>query len=201
MRADTTTSRSMRRIARWSSVALPGEHRAAGAALLAFAVAALVLAALTACRTPAAASSDDAVSASTGPVTVANAPTGITIHATGGIAGMEIVRGVARDGPLFSTFTRRLCSGTRCTPATDSAAGALQPARAASVWSEIEAARTDTMRADYGIGRGADQMFYEIRIALPSGERVLRADDFSMPPALRKIVERVDAAIREQRGG
>ena len=135
-------------------------------------------------------------------------PVRVIARASGGIGALDVVRIVELDSSVtrWVAFTRRLCDGggdslSRCPAATDSAAGHLDTASSTRVWTAVREARLAELRPDYGMGPGADRMSLEVRVVGSDGrEHAVRGDESTVPPALARVVETMNAVISAARG-
>ena len=135
-------------------------------------------------------------------------PVRVIARSTGGIGALDVVRIVELDSSAtrWTAFTRRLCDASgdsvrRCPAATDSAAGGLSAEGATRVWTAVREARFAELRPDYGVGPGADRMSLEVRVVGSDGrEHAVRGDESTVPPALSRVVETMNAEISAARG-
>lgn len=82
----------------------------------------------------------------------------------------------------------------------DSASGQLSPSAADSLFTIIVAASPFSLSGDYGhTANSADMVTYTLTVTLPSGTKTIRADDGTMPPPMRRIVEGVHGVISAAR--
>jgi hypothetical protein len=117
----------------------------------------------------------------------------------GGIAALSSTRVVRHDDRSFSYAQRRICS-TSCAAPLDSASGALSPAATDSLFTIIFAASPYQLKDDYGTTRNsADMVSYSLRFTSDRGVKTIRADDGTMPPQMRRIVEGVHGTISAAR--
>jgi len=116
----------------------------------------------------------------------------VEVVAEGGIAALSITDKLDHDSRGFLHVTRRLCA-TSCQAPSDSATGAVAANVADSVFS-IVLERARALDGDYGTTKGAaDMMTYTVRVTSGGTTKTLRADDGTMPLAMKQLV----AAVRE----
>ena len=117
----------------------------------------------------------------------------IEISAEGGFAALSVKHVVHHDDRTYSFSQRHICNAT-C-PALDSASGTLSTVIVDSMFKAALPAAF-ALKDDYGITRnGADMMSYVVRVTAGSSTKVIKADDGTMPPALRQIVTGVRQTI------
>ncbi len=117
----------------------------------------------------------------------------------GGIAALYSTRVVRHDDRSFAYAQRRICSRSCATP-LDSASGALSPAAVDSLFSIVFAATPYELANDYGTTpNSADMVSYSLRVTTDQGVKTIRADDGTMPPQMRRIVEGVHGTISAAR--
>lgn len=116
----------------------------------------------------------------------------VEVVAEGGIAALSISDRMEHDSRAFAHVTRHLCA-TTCQAPSDSASGAVAANVADSVFSIVlEKARA--LDGDYGTTKSAaDMMTYTVRVTSGGTTKTLRADDGTMPLAMKQLV----AAVRE----
>jgi hypothetical protein len=120
----------------------------------------------------------------------------VEVVAEGGIAALSIRDRVDHDSRAWIHVTRHLCD-RNCPAPTDSASG-LAPANAIDSLFSIVLARKDGLQDDYGTTRnGADMMTYTVRISSAGSTKTIRADDGTMPTALRQVVDAVRATVSQ----
>lgn len=123
-------------------------------------------------------------------------PTSVEVVAEGGIAALSIRDRVDRDSRAWVHVTRHLCADT-CTAPTDSASGVLPGPTVDSLFNGVLAQKIQ-FKDDYGTTHGAaDMMDYTVRITSNGSTKTIRADDGTMPDALRQII----VAVREATAG
>ncbi len=117
----------------------------------------------------------------------------IEISAVGGIAALAVNHSIRHDDRSYVYTQRRMCNDL-C-PATDSASGTISTAIVDSVFNAALPAAL-ALKDDYGItANAADMMTYTVRVTANGATKTIKADDGSMPPALRQIVLGVRATI------
>jgi hypothetical protein len=118
----------------------------------------------------------------------------IQVDGTGGIAALSTHTLLRHDSGSFVFVRRAICAGANCAAPLDSASGTLGGAATDSLFAQIERSALFDLADDYGatVG-GADMVSYTVRVQLGGRTKTIRADDGTMPEALR----RVDDAIRE----
>lgn len=122
----------------------------------------------------------------------------IELVSTGGFAALVQTDIVTHDDRRFVHVFRRICTG-KCAAPIDSASGSLGAAAADSLFN-IALANVAGLKDDYGTEHGAvDAAAYALTISNVSGRKTVRADDVSMPPPMRAIVEALRAPISAAR--
>jgi hypothetical protein len=123
----------------------------------------------------------------------------VELESEGGIAALAINYQARHDDRAYAYTVRHICS-TSCGAAVDSAAGALAPNAADSLFSIIAAASPLDFKADYGatVG-GADMLTYTLHVTFEGQTKVARADDGTMPDGMRRIVDAVRGIISAAR--
>jgi hypothetical protein len=123
----------------------------------------------------------------------------IELTEEGGIAALSMRRVVQHDDHFYLYTQGRLC-GASCQPATDSASGTLSAAATDSLFSAVLAEHPNALKDDYGTTRSAaDMMTYTLRLTFNDVTKVIRADDGTMPPEMRRILSAVHATISAAR--
>ena len=117
----------------------------------------------------------------------------IEISAVGGIAALSVNHSIRHDDRSYVYTQRHICNNL-C-PATDSASGTISTAIVDSVFNAALPAAL-ALKDDYGItANAADMMTYTVRVTANGTTKTIKADDGSMPPALRQIVTGVRVTI------
>lgn len=117
----------------------------------------------------------------------------------GGIAALLIDRVVRHDDRFFLYTQRHLC-GQTCPPPLDSITGTLSPAATDSLFSLVWAQQPFSLKDDYGTSRGAaDMMEYTLRMTFDGTTKTVRADDGTMPPQMRSILDALRGTISAAR--
>ncbi len=123
----------------------------------------------------------------------------IELVAEGGIAALLINEAVRHDDRFYLQTTRHLC-GTTCPAALDSASGTLSAPAADSLFSLVWAQSPFSLKDDYGTMNGAaDMMTYTLRMTFDGTTKTVRADDGTMPPQMRQIVDALRGTISAAR--
>ena len=127
--------------------------------------------------------------------------TEVEVYETGGIAGFVSDYLVRKESGTFVYSRRRPCTTAPCPPAIDSAMGVLSRAAADSLFAAVTRDTLGLHAADFGTTRSAaDMIAYVVRLRSSGEVRTdARADDGTMPPPMRRIVEAVHAAISAAR--
>lgn len=113
----------------------------------------------------------------------------LDLIADGGIAALHVSYSVDHDTRLFAYSQRHICS-TNCGAPLDTASGTLSPAAADSLFSLVWAESPYRLRDDYGkTANAADMMTYTLSLTFDGTAKTIRADDGTMPDAMRKIVD------------
>lgn len=117
----------------------------------------------------------------------------------GGIAAFSTNYTVRHDDRAFAFSRRHICSAT-CPAPLDSASGTLSIAASDSLFNIVSKAQPGTLKDDYGatVG-GADMVTYTLRIVLDNGTKTIRADDGTMPAAMRSIVDGIHGIVAAAR--
>jgi len=117
----------------------------------------------------------------------------------GGIAAIVTDRVVRHDDRFF-LYTRRQICGQACAAPMDSASGTLSAAATDSLFSVVWAQSPLTLADDYGTTNGAaDMVTYTVRMMFGGTTKAIRADDGTMPPRMRQIVDVVRGTISAAR--
>jgi hypothetical protein len=122
----------------------------------------------------------------------------VDISVEGGIAALSYRYRASHDDRAFGYAQRHLC-GQNCAP-IDTAAGTFTPAVADSLFTIVLAQSPFSLKDDYGItGQAADMMVYTVSVTANGATKTIRADDGTMPPPVRQIVQSVRDAIAAAR--
>jgi hypothetical protein len=117
----------------------------------------------------------------------------------GGIAALLTDRVVRHDDRFFLHTQRHLC-GPTCPPPLDSITGTLSPAAADSLFTLVWAQQPFRLEDDYGTSHGAaDMMEYTLRMTFDGTTKTIRADDGTMPPQMRQILDVLRGTISAAR--
>jgi hypothetical protein len=123
----------------------------------------------------------------------------IELVAEGGIAALLINEAARHDDRFYLRTMRHLC-GPTCPPALDSTSGTLSASAADSLFSIVRAQSPFSLKDDYGTtGGAADMMIYTLRMTFDGTAKTVRADDGSMPPQMRQIVDALRGTISAAR--
>lgn len=113
----------------------------------------------------------------------------------GGIAAFSTTRTVRHDDRAFTFVRRHICSAN-CPAPLDSASGTLSGAASDSLFNIVWNAQPATLEDDYGATQGgADMITYTLRVIFDSGTKTIRADDGTMPAAMRKMVDALHGIV------
>ena len=113
----------------------------------------------------------------------------LELVAEGGIAALQVKYSVDHDTRAYVYSQRHICSAN-CGAPMDSASGTLSPAAADSLFSLVWAESPYGLRDDYGTTSGAaDMMTYTLTVTFEGSTKKIRADDGTMPDAMRHIVD------------
>jgi hypothetical protein len=117
----------------------------------------------------------------------------------GGIAAFSTTYSVRHDDRAFAFSRRHICSAN-CPAPLDSTSGTLSVAASDSLFNIVVNAQPGTLKDDYGVTpNAADMVTYTLRVVLDNGTKTVRADDGTMPSAMRKIVDAVHATVAAAR--
>jgi hypothetical protein len=117
----------------------------------------------------------------------------------GGIAALMTDRVVRHDDRFFLHTQRHLC-GQTCPPPLDSITGTLSPAAADSLFTLVWAQQPFRLEDDYGTSHGAaDMMEYTLRMTFDGMTKTIHADDGTMPPQMRQILDVLRGTISAAR--
>jgi hypothetical protein len=124
----------------------------------------------------------------------------VQLTEVGGFAARSVTHLVRHDDGFFSYVQKPLCAPACPAMPVDSASGALTRAASDSLFGIILAASPGTLHDDYGATKNAaDMMTYTLRITTVDGVKTIRADDGTMPPAMRQIVSAVHGIVAAAR--
>jgi Emfourin len=117
----------------------------------------------------------------------------------GGIAALSIDRVVRHDDRFFLYTQRHLC-GQTCAAPMDSVTGTLSPAASDSLFTLVWAQQPFNLKDDYGTTHdAADMMEYTLRMTFDGTTKTVRADDGTMPPQMRQILDVLRGTISAAR--
>jgi len=117
----------------------------------------------------------------------------------GGIAAILTDR-VARHDDRFFLYTRRQICSQGCAAPSDSVTGTLSPAATDSLFTVVWSQSPFTLKDDYGTTNGAaDMIAYTLRMTFDGTTKTIRADDGTMPPPMRQIVDVIRGTISAAR--
>jgi hypothetical protein len=117
----------------------------------------------------------------------------------GGIAAILTDRVVRHDDRFF-LYTRRQICGQGCAAPSDSVTGTLSPAATDSLFTVVVSQSPFTLKDDYGTTNGAaDMIEYTLRMTFDGTTKTIRADDETMPPPMRQIVDAIRGTISAAR--
>jgi hypothetical protein len=117
----------------------------------------------------------------------------------GGIAAFSTTYTVRHDDRAFSFARRHICSGS-CSAPLDSASGSLSVSASDSLFTIVSSSQYGTLKDDYGsTANAADMITYSLRIVFDNETKAIRADDGTMPLAMRKIVDAVHGVVAAAR--
>jgi hypothetical protein len=117
----------------------------------------------------------------------------------GGIAALMIDRVVRHDDRFFLYTQRHLC-GQTCAAPMDSVTGTLSPAMSDSLFTLVWAQQPFSLKDDYGTTHGAaDMMEYTLRMTFDGTTKTVSADDGTMPPQMRQILDALRGTISAAR--
>lgn len=123
----------------------------------------------------------------------------IELTAQGGFAGLTTNWRVAHDDRSYSLVRRHVCGAT-CAAPLDSASGTMSAVAADSLFTVVWGLGPTGMKDDYGLTPGAADMFeYSLRIAFEGTTKTVHADDGTMPPVMRQIVNTLAGTIDSAR--
>ena len=117
----------------------------------------------------------------------------------GGIAAFSTTYTVRHDDRAFAFSRRHICS-TNCPAPLDSASGNLSTAASDSLFNIVLNAQPGTLKDDYGpTPGGADMVTYTLRVTFDNSTKSIRADDGTMPSAMRKMVDGIHGIVAAAR--
>jgi hypothetical protein len=117
----------------------------------------------------------------------------------GGIAALSTAQTVRHDDRTFSYVRRQICAAN-CPAPMDSASGTLSFAASDSLFNIVWNAQPGTLKDDYGpTPNSADMVTYTLRVVFANETKTVRADDGTMPPAMRQIVQAIHGIIAAAR--
>jgi len=117
----------------------------------------------------------------------------------GGIAALLTNRVVRHDDRFFLYTQRHLC-GQTCPAPLDSITGTLSSAATDSLFNVVWSQSPFNLKDDYGTTNGAADMFiYTVRMTFDGTTKTIRADDGTMPPQMRQIVDVIRGTISAAR--
>ena len=123
----------------------------------------------------------------------------VEIHGQSFFAAILTDRVVRHDDRFF-LYTRRQLCGQTCGAPMDSVTGTLSPAATDSLFNVVWAQSPFTLRDDYGTTNGAaDMISYTLRMTFDGTTKTIRADDGTMPPPMRQIVDAIRGTISAAR--
>src|SRR6185503_20034087 len=113
----------------------------------------------------------------------------------GGIAAFSTTRTVRHDDRAFTFVRRHICSAN-CPAPLDSASGTLSTTASDSLFNIVWNAQPGTLKDDYGTTpNSADMVTYTLRVVFDNTTKSIRADDGTMPAAMRKIVDAIHGIV------
>ena len=122
----------------------------------------------------------------------------IEIVVTGGFAALWHTEIVTHDDRRFVDMLRQICT-SKCAAPLDSASGTLSAAATDSLFN-IALANIAGLKDDYGTPNVAtDAGAYRLTVSNISGTKTVVADDVTMPPPMRAIVDAVRGTISAAR--
>jgi hypothetical protein len=123
----------------------------------------------------------------------------VEVTAEGGLAALTVHHIVQHDDRSYLFTQRRICAQS-CGAALDSASGTLTPAATDSLFNIVLAQSPFLLKDNYGTTQGgADMMTYTLTISAEGNVKTIRADDGTMPPQMRQIVQSVRETISAAR--
>jgi hypothetical protein len=121
----------------------------------------------------------------------------LELRETGGFAALETDYRVNHDTRAFVMVRRHICSSaSNCGAPLDSASGTLSGGAADSLFTLVWAASPSSLADDYGATRGgADMVTYALQTTFEGRRKSTQADDGTMPPAMRRMVEGIHGVV------
>ncbi|HET7374506.1 MAG TPA: protealysin inhibitor emfourin [Gemmatimonadaceae bacterium] len=124
----------------------------------------------------------------------------LELSAEGGIAALQTKYTVDHDTRVYAYSLRHICSD-KCGAPMDTASGTLSPAAADSLFNLVLAESPYGLRDDYGTTpNAADMMNYALRVTFDGSTKTIRADDGTMPDAMRRIADSIRGVVTAARG-
>lgn len=113
----------------------------------------------------------------------------------GGIAALSTTYSARHDDRAFAFSRRHICSAN-CPAPLYSTSGVLSAAASDSLFNTVLEAQPGTLKDDYGTTPNSADMFtYTLRVVLDNEIKTVRADDGTMPSAMRKIVDAIHGIV------
>lgn len=117
----------------------------------------------------------------------------------GGIAALSTTYAVSHDERTFTYVRRQICSA-KCGAPMDSVSGTLSSGASDSLFNIVWNAQPGTLKDDYGpTPNGADMVTHTLRVVFQNSTKTVRADDGTMPPAMRQIVDAIHGVVAAAR--
>ncbi len=124
----------------------------------------------------------------------------LDLLAQGGIAALQTRYTVDHDTRAYAYSLRHICSD-KCDAPIDSASGTLSPAAADSLFNLVWSESPYSLRDDYGTTpNAADMMNYTLSVTFDGSTKKIRADDGTMPDAMRRMADAVRGIVSAARG-
>lgn len=126
--------------------------------------------------------------------------TKVEVTAEGGIAALSTHQVVRHDDRAFVHAMRRICA-QNCGAPLDSASGMLSASAIDSLFHTIFVDQSAaSLKDDYGTTlNAADMMTYTLTVTAGIIVKTVRADDGTMPPQMRQILQAVQSTISAAR--
>jgi hypothetical protein len=122
----------------------------------------------------------------------------VELTAEGGIAALSVHHLVRSSGSFV--YTQRQICGQTCKAPLDSASGTLALSTTDSLFTAILAQSPFSLNDDYGTTQGgADMMTYVLKVNGLGHRKTIRADDGTMPAAMRQIVQTLRTTVANAR--
>ena len=119
----------------------------------------------------------------------------LELSAVGGLAGLQIHQLVRHDDRTYVSTTRRICAPA-CGAPVDSASGTLSAAADDSLFNIAWQQTPFSLKDDYGHTMGSgDMMSYALTVSFNGQTKTITADDGTMPPSMRTIVNAMRGII------